>query len=178
MAVDEGRHPLKPYWRHHRLHLDPFLATWHGDADTIVRFLDGTLVEWATRTPAAAARLGRVLDLEAEGTKVVVQLYPLTEEQALSLHDGGMVDVARVLRPTALAVVRELCVEQGSSGARELPGHAQLDFHTSAPEALCDLLISSLAPTWGPLLTVARRPLRGGRYIVVHPPGVDQILRF
>ena len=46
---------------------------------------------------------------------------------------------------------------------------AEIHLDTEQPDALCTLLVETLAPTWGDRLTVARRLGRMSRFQVVHP---------
>ncbi|RRD47779.1 hypothetical protein [Tessaracoccus sp. OH4464_COT-324] len=176
---DRGRDPFKPFWRRMDEPYTPTVATWHGDADTIIRFLDGEFVEWTTRTRGAAERLGHVLDLEAEGTEVVVQLSPISgEEQARRLRRGSrMLDETRFFGSEAtLAAVKDLSQVDYSSSCPGPSGYMELHLITPSPKALCDLLVAALVPIWGDLLTVALQPVRGGRFTVVHPPGVNHFV--
>ena len=143
--------------------------TWHGDDATIIRISDGDHLEWFTATPEALTRLGDVLDLTAGDTRVVVRLSDLTPEEHAHLRETGghMLDTARLHGDSdaAVAALGDLV----STELRNDPPMAEIHLDTEQPDALCTLLVETLAPTWGDRLTVARRLGRMSRFQVVHP---------
>lgn len=143
--------------------------TWHGDDETIIRIGDGDFLEWFTATPEALTRLGDVLDLTAGDTRVVVRISDLTPEEHAHLRDAGghMLDTARLHGDSDAAVTA--LGDLVSTELRNDPPMAEIHLDTDQPDALCALLIDTLAPSWGDRLTVARRPERMARFQVLHP---------
>lgn len=143
--------------------------TWYGDDETVIRIGDGDFVEWFTATPEALTRLGDVLDLTAGDTRVVVRISDLTPEEHVQLRETGghMLDTAR-LHGHSDAAVRALG-DLVSTELRNAPPMAEIHLDTDQPDALCTLLIDTLAPIWRDRLTIARRPGRVARFQVLHP---------
>ncbi|MDO5067947.1 MAG: hypothetical protein Q4D96_11760 [Propionibacteriaceae bacterium] len=149
--------------------------TWYGDAETIIRISDGDYLEWFTATPDALARLGRVLDLAAGTTRVVARIHDLTpaEHAHLSEPGGRVLDTTRLHGDADAAVAAFGSLV--STKLRSDPAVAEVHLDTDQPDALCALLIDTLAPTWGDRLTVARRPERMAWLQVLHPAGGQEL---
>ncbi len=145
-------------------------ATWHGDDDTIIRFMDGGFLEWMTTTSQALDNLSQHLRLDTGWVRLVIHISPLTDQERAELWGNGGLSVAKLLGQAESAITQRCHLV--STALLQTPSQAEFVADTDDPDGLVALLIEALE-SWGDRLRITSQPERGGPMIEVYPPAPE-----